>query len=269
MISALREMIVDNWVWRDQIWRLAVTELQKQVRGTVLGWVWLILSPIIYVSVFWFALEIGLRSGSPVAGVPFLVWLTTGLFPWFFMSSMLGQGSNLYKRYGYLINKLRFPISVISSFFTMAQFIIFLLTLVVVLIVMGITRTSLTIYALQVPFLAIIMFVFWALWSMMTSPLSALSKDFHNIIRAMNTPLFWVSGTIFSVSHIHVAWIRWVLSFNPINFFVTGFRAALCEHFWIWEQPRTIYPFIGVFVLFLIGALRVQARLGSEVADVL
>ena len=269
MITTVHNLMRDNWIWRTQVWRLAITELQKQVRGAVLGWIWLLITPTVYVFVFWFALEIGLRGNSPVDGVPFLVWLTVGIVPWFFMSAMLGGGSNVYTRYTYLVNRMRFPISVISSFFAMAHFIIFLLTQIIVFGVMVLMKVPLTIYALQVPVLAIIMYLFWTTWSMMTSPLSAISKDFHNLIKALTTPLFWLSGIIFDVSGIKIIWLKWVMAFNPITFFATSFRAALCDRYWVWEDPRLLLPFLGVFLVMFILAIRVQYRLGPEVADVL
>jgi len=269
MISTFGRMLRDNWTWRSQIWRLAVTELQKQVRGAAFGWLWLLATPTIYVLVFWFALAVGLRGSSPVDNIPYLVWLTVGIIPWFFMSDMLNGGSNVYPRYPYLVNRLRFPISVISSFFAMAHFVIFLMTLLIVFVVMALMHVGLTIYAVQVPVLALVMYLFWTVWSMMTSPLSAMSKDFHNLVKAFSTPLFWLSGIIFNVGSIKAHWAQWVLSFNPITFFATSFRAALCERYWIWEQPRLLWPFVAVFVVMLVLAVRVQHRLGTEVADVL
>jgi len=269
MFAALRRIIRENWEWRSQIWRLAVTEIQKQVRGAALGWIWLIITPSVYIAVFWFALAMGLRAGSPVDGVPYLVWLTVGIIPWFFMSDMLTGGADVYRRYPYLVNRLRFPIPVISSFYGMAKFIIFLITMVIVIAVMAIFRVPFSVYALQAPVIAVVMYVFWTLWSMCMSPLSAISKDFHNLIKAMSTPLFWISGIIFNLADIKHAWVRWAMGFNPVAFFVTSLRASLCEKYWIWNNPELIYPFLVVFVLLFLGALRVQTRLGPEVADVL
>lgn len=269
MITALRRIIRDNWQWRSQIWRLAVTEIQKQVRGAALGWAWLIITPVVYVAVFWFALAVGLKASHTDSEVPFLVWLTIGIFPWFFMSDMINGGSDVYRRYSYLVNRLRFPIPVISSFYALAKFIIFLLTISIAFVVMLLSKVPFTIYAIQAPFLAILMYVFWVIWSMCTSPLSAISRDFHNLIKALSTPLFWISGIIFDLTRIKQDWLKLVLGINPVAFFATSFRAALCDHYWIWDSPRLIYPFIGVAILLTLAALRVQSRIGPEVADVL
>ncbi|MDR3315913.1 MAG: ABC transporter permease [Coriobacteriales bacterium] len=268
MFSALREILKDNWGWRGQIWHLAVVDIQKQVRGTVLGWFWLIAKPLIFIVTLWFALEIGLRAERTVGDYPYILWLSLGLIGWFFMSSMIGSGSNVYKAYSYLIDKMRFPLSVISSFYGLAQLIIFLFTLLLPVIVMFILKVPFTIYALQMPFLIILMYLFFVFFSIMTSPVSALSKDFHNLIKAMQTPLMWFSGIIFNVEVIEFSWFKYVMLFNPITFFVYGFRAALCDHYWVWEKPETLIAFVGVFLLTLIVALVMYKRLGKEIPDV-
>jgi len=269
MIRTLRDTFKDNWKWRNQIWHLAVTELQKEVRGSVLGWVWLILTPAIYVGVLWLAFAIGLRVETPVAGVPYVTWLAAGVIPWQFCSGMLTAGSNVYRRYSYLVTRMRFPISVISSFFTLARLLVFLMTMCIVVIVMVVTGVPFTIYALQFPLVVVVMFLFWMAWSLLTSPLSALSKDFHSLIRALSSPLFWISGVFFQIDSIHIEWVKVLFGLNPVAFFVTGVRASFCENFWIWDKSSALLPFLGVFLATLILAWIVQTRLNSEIADVL
>ena len=269
MFKTLRDIFHDNWEWRNQIWHLALTEMQKEVRGSVLGWLWLILTPAIYVGVLWLALVVGLRTASPVEGIPYVVWLTAGVLPWQFCSGMLTGGSNVYRRYPYLVNRLRFPLSVISSFYTLARLIVFLMTLAIIIVMMIITHVPFTIYLVQLPFVILLMYCFWLVWSLLTSPLAALSKDFHTLIKALSAPLFWLSGVFFNIDDVHHHWQQVMFAINPITFFVTGLRACFCENFWIWERTQLVYPFVIVFAIMTILALFAQNRLNWEIADVL
>jgi teichoic acid transport system permease protein len=113
------------------------------------------------------------------------------------------------------------------------------------------------------------MFVFFIFFSLMTSPLSAISKDFKNLIRAISLPIFWLSGVIFNLSTIEVPWVKWIFIFNPVSFLVTAFRAALCDHYWIWTKPEFLAGFGLVFLLTMVCALAAHRRLGWEVADAL
>jgi teichoic acid transport system permease protein len=270
MFSTLRSIIVENFRWRSQAGRLAIFELQKVVRGAVLGWFWLFVKPLVYIGTFWFVLQLGLRADRFIGdGVPFLLWLACGLVPWFYMADMIGAGAHVYKRYSYLINRVNFPSSVIPTFFSLSHLIVFVISIVIVILVMLISGFPLTIYALQLPLITLAMFVFFIFFSLMVSPLSAISKDFANLIAAIGLPIFWLSGVIFNLNAIEIPWVKWIFIFNPVSSFVTAFRAALCDHYWIWERLDLLGGFGVVFLLTAVCALVIHHRLGGEVSDAL
>lgn len=270
MWNMLLRIVRDNVTYNSQIWYLARTDLKRSIHGTWLGYFWLIAKPIVYLATFWFTLDVGLRVTKDLAdGVPYPVWLATGLFPWLYMSSMISSGSNVYKKYGYLVTKLQFPLPVISSFYSLSQMIIFMLTLGVLFIAMILLKVPFTIYMLQLPVLIVLMHITFTVWSMMTSPLSAISKDFHNLVNVLTMPLMWISGVFFDLSQVNVTWIKDVLAYNPVSFFASSFRASICDRYWIWDQPKVLFPFCGTLLVMSVIALSIQARLRKEVPDVL
>lgn len=270
MIRTLREIVTDNWEWRRQVGKLAVFDLVKRARGAVLGWAWFFIKPAIYVFCFWFALEIGLRGGSTAEGAPpYILWLMAGMIPWFFMQDMLGTGISALKRYSYLVNKIKFPLSAISGIYTSATLLLQLMLWVPLLIVYFICGMTLDPYLLQVPVLLALMFVFWDIFSIFCSQLSAISKDFENMMKALGTPFFWLSGVIFNVQNIPIDWIQTLLQFNPITFFVQAFRGALYDKTWIWDNPHACIGFAVVFLVTLVAALWIYKRFNKEVPDVL
>lgn len=269
MFREMKKICSDIWNWRYQIFSLAWFDLKKTCRGAVFGWLWLVIRPIVYVGVFWFALEIGLRAGSTVGDYPFMLWLAAGVIPWFFMSDMFVVGSNLFARYPYLVNRLKFPLPAISCFYGLSIFIIQLLLVSAFLLLCSISGFSFDVHLLQLPFVMLLMYIFFVLWSILASPISAISKDFAQLIKALNTPLFWISGAIFNVASIGVSWLQTLLYLNPVSFFITAFRACICDKFWIWEKPELLIPFLLVFLVTFVFAILSSRRLGGEVADVL
>lgn len=271
-MNALRTILKDNWEWRKQIGRLALFELVKKSRGAVLSWSWFFIKPAMYIFCFWFALDIGLRVGSGTAEAgapPYILWLCAGLIPWFFMQDMLGAGIDVMHRYPYLVNKIKFPLSGISTIYTSATMLVQLMLMVALFIIYFACGMSFDVYLLQVPVLLLIMFVFWDIVSIMFSQLSAISKDVKNLMNAMSTPFFWLSGVIFNVKSVPVDWIQAVLYFNPITFFVTSFRGAFYDKTWFWEDPTLCCGFALVFLVTLGLALFVYSKFNEEVADVL
>ena len=268
MLATLRLIFQENWLWRRQVANLALMDIRKTCRGAVLGWAWLFVKPLMYIAVFWFALELGLRAGGNTE-YPYIVWLSAGLIPWFFMQDMLNTGSNVYRRYPFLVNRIPFPLSAISTFYALSQFIVFLMLMVILFVLCAVLGALPDIHVLQLIPVCLVMLVFWICFSILCSPLSALSKDFSNLLKAFSTPLFWLSGIIFDVSSLPVPALHMALSFNPVTFFAEAVRASVCENYWLWERPDVLLPFLAVFVVTAVLAVACYGKLRKDVADVL
>ena len=271
MLQTLKTILVDNWEWRDKIAHLARFELVKKSRGTILSWAWFVIRPAIYVFCFWFALDIGLRGARAGAteGVPYIVWLAAGIIPWFFMSEVLGEGSDVLHKFSYLVTKVKFPLSAVSTIQVGSSFIVQLILQVGMLAIYFINGMQLDVYLLQVPLALLMLFVFWNIFSIFYSQLSAFSKDASNLLKALSTPLFWLSGVIFNIKAVPIDWVQTLLQYNPVTFFVVVFRDAYCDKVWFWDDPNLLFGFVVVFVVTFVLMLVVYKRLNKEVADVL
>ena len=62
---------------------LAKADFRKRFVGSYFGVVWMFVQPIVTVLIYYFVFGVGLRSGSPVEGVPYVLWLVSGLCPGF------------------------------------------------------------------------------------------------------------------------------------------------------------------------------------------
>jgi len=272
LFKTLATVLKDNWDWRAQIGRLAVFELVKKSRGAVLSWAWFFVRPAIYIFCFWFALEIGLRaakSSGLESGVPYIIWLSSGLMPWFFMQEFLSSGTDVLKHFSYLVTKIKFPISAIPTIHAVSAFIIHIILVACLFVMYAIAGLPWDIYLLQVPIIMLVMFVFWDAFSMLISLLSAFSKDVCNLVKALGTPLFWLSGIIFDLSLINIDWLQGLMCFNPVTTYVTAMRDALCYKVWVWEDPVFLGGFALVFVVTVALSLFVYHRFNKEVSDVL
>ena len=268
LLKAFITILKDNWQWRKQIGRLAVFELVKKSRGAKLSWMWLFIRPAIYIFVFWFTLDIGLRVGQNMVP-PYFIWLISGLIPWFFMQEMLAAGSDILHRYSYLVTKIKFPISGIPTIFGVSSLIVHLGLIIILFAIYFIMGMPLDIYLIQVPFIIIIMFFFFTINSHLMSLVSAISKDFANLMKALITPLFWLSGILYDPLLLNIEWIRIILLFNPITFIATAFRSAFYAKTWIWDSFQMLAAFAGLFIVTIVITLIIHRRLSKEVPDVL
>lgn len=268
MFKTLAQILSENWQWRHQIWDLAKIDLVKTYRGAALGKVWLFTKPTVYILVYWFTLSVGMRAGSTINGEPFLLWLAAGVFPWFFMSDAINTGSDVYRRYPYLVNRIKFPLSVISTFYTLSLLIIFAATMAITTLICVLLGVHISRYILQLPLVMVVMFVFWTAWSIALSPLSAISKDFANLVKTLSTPFFWLSGVLFQLSSLPPLG-QHVMAFNPVAWCAEAVRCCFIYKKWFWTRPDELIPFLIVFLVVVLVALRNYRRLSKEVPDVL
>lgn len=170
--------------------------------------------------------------------------------------------------YSYLVKKVVFKISVIpiikiiSASFTHIFFVCFML---VVYVCMGYTPD---LYLLQIPYFSFCLFLFVLALVYSTCAMVLFFRDLAQIINIglqigmWATPILWDLNTVPPV-------MQFVLKINPMFYIVNGFRSAMFENTWFWQDfYSTMYFWIVTVVLFGIGAL-IFRRLKVHFADVL
>ena len=163
-MSTLKEILQDHIGYRRQLTKLAKADLKKNYSGAVLGWAWALIKPAMLIFVSCFAFTMRLRQGGDVDGYPFFLWLIAGMIPWFYMRDMITGGANSIRRYKYLVTKIKFPISTIPTFISMANLVVhfgLMLVLLGIYIAFGYMPT---VYWMQLPLYMLLMFLFFTVW---------------------------------------------------------------------------------------------------------
>lgn len=269
MIETIRTIIKEHIVYKDQIIMLAKSDLIKTYRGAALGWAWAIIKPMVTLFVFWFAFSVGLRSGKPIAGYPFFLWLVAGMLPWFYMQELITGGAGCIRKYNHLVTKMKFPVSIIPTYFNLSHLITHLILLFVTIVLFMLFGYMPDKYYLQIPIYMLMMFVFFVVWSLLAGLLSAISKDFQNLVVAFSSAIFWMSGILYDVDKIRHGWVRLLLKFNPVTVISSGYRKAFIYKKWFFEDKVEILCYCITLALFMIAALWAYRKMRKEIPDVL
>lgn len=97
----------DLWKYRDLLFQLTLRNIKVRYKQTILGVLWAVLQPLLFVAVFAFAL--GRWVPAAPGGVPYPLFVFSGLLPWiFFQSALLGAANSVVGSEG-LITKVYFP----------------------------------------------------------------------------------------------------------------------------------------------------------------
>ena len=269
MGGSLSLIIKEHIQFRKQILKLAKSDLIKTYTGAALGWAWAIVKPAMTLFVFWFAFSIGLRRGKPVDGYPFFLWLTAGMLPWFYMQEIITGGANCIRKYKHLVTKMKFPISVIPTYYNLSHIYVHIALLVITIIIFMLFGFMPDKYLLQIPVYMLLMYLFFTVYSLFTGLLSAISIDFLNLVRSLSTMVFWMSGIIYDPNGVGSHTLRALLKVNPVTFFAMGYRNAFIYKKWFWETPAELLAFFIVLLIFTLMALWAHKKLRKEIADVL
>ena len=268
-MRTIKEIFREHIEWRGQILKLAKADIIKTYSGAALGWSWALIKPAMTIAVFWFAFTYGLRFGGNVAGYPFILWMLPGFMAWFFMGDMLTGGPNAIRRYRYLVTKMKFPVSTISTFVALALLAIHIALVIIVIFIFLATGHMPDIYWLQLPVYMIFMVAYFLAWGLFSAMLGAISRDFLNLVKSIKTPIFWMSGILWDINTIDIPWLRTVLYFNPVTYIATGYRNCFIYKTWFWEEPMQGGIFAGLFVIMFLLAVWSYRKLIREIPDVL
>ena len=268
-METIRLIIQEHITYKKQLLQLAKSDLFKTYRGAALGWAWAVIKPMITLFVFWFAFTFGLRSGSDKAGYPFFLWLVAGFLPWFYMQELITGGAGCIRKYKHLVTKMKFPISVIPTYYNLSHLYVHFALLAVTIVLFACFGYAPDIYYLQIPFYMLLMFLFFTVWSLFAGMMSALSIDFQNLVKAFSTAIFWLSGIVYDVDSMKSHTLRTILKFNPVTVIAGGYRKAFIYKQWFWEDTSYLLCYSVTFIVFLCLALWGFKKLRKEIPDVM
>lgn len=270
---AYLELPIELWKNRGLIFKLAKNDFKTRFAGSYLGIVWAFVQPVITIMVYWFVFEKGLRSADILSkegiNIPFVLWLSAGLIPWFFFSEALSSATNALIEYNYLVKKVVFKISIlpmikiISAFFIHAFFVLFLLVLC------ACYGYYPDIYTLQVLYYSLCMFIFVLALSYATSAIVIFIRDLSQIINIVLQIGVWITPIMWQISILDQSILQDILKLNPMYYIVEGYRQALFYKEGFWDMPGMTLYFWGLTCLIFVGGTVIFKRLKPHFADVL
>ena len=108
---------------------LVARELKARYRGSVLGFFWSFLNPLLLLLVYSFVFTAIIDRGALAGLEPYAVFLFCGLLPWTWFSSSLNESANTLIVNGNLIKKVMFPVEILPAATVLANLCHFLLGL--------------------------------------------------------------------------------------------------------------------------------------------
>lgn len=254
---------------RHLIWKLAKNDFKKRYAGSYLGAVWAMVQPVVTVAMYYVVFDVIMGTGkSMVPDKPYVLFLTAGLVPWFYFNEALNNGTNALLEYNYLVKKVVFKISVLPIIKIIAATFIHVFFVTVLLIIAACYGYFPTVYTIQVVYYSFCLFILVLGMCYTTCAVMVFFKDIGQIIGILLQIGMWATPILWDISGISPT-AQMLVKINPLVYIVNGYRDAIFEKRWFFEDfYSTMYFWIITVVIFSVGAL-VFKRLKVHFADVL
>lgn len=246
---------------------LARREVATQYIGSLLGILWAFIHPLTMILVFWFIFSVGFRV-KPMSDVPFVVWLTAGMAPWFYFAGVINGSASVVVANANLVKKMRFPseilplVKLISNLVTHVFFVALLLFLILV------HRLGVSVYYFQVVYYLICLWILALGISWMVSAINVFIRDVTHLVAIVIQVGFWATPIFWDINMMSDK-IQLILKLNPVYYIVQGYRDSFIYFVPFWNYPyQTLYFWCFSLLVLLLGS-RIFVKLKPQFADVL
>ncbi len=229
------------WLYRELLYFLVWRDIKVRYKQTLLGIMWVVLQPLISMTIF--AVLFGYLLQVPSGDVPYPVFVFAGLLPWNYFSSALTRSSTSLVNNAHLITKVYFPRLIIPISGVLSGLVDFSISFLVFLVFMalfGVRPTLAIVYLPVFIFLAMATALGFGLW---LGALNVRYRDVNYLIPFTVQMWMYLTPVVYATTFIPERF-RWLLSLNPMTGVVEGFRWAL-----LGEQLGSVRPSGGVFLV--------------------
>lgn len=267
-VESLLRMPLEIYRDRAMFLTLAKNDFQARFAGSYLGLFWAYVQPVITICLYWFVFQVGLRSGS-VSNHPFILFLMSGLIPWFYFSECWSGASGVLIEYNYLVKKVVFNVSFLPAMKICSALFVHLFF---VLIITGMSLAygyGFHPYMLQLPYYIFGMALLVLGLSYMTAAFTVFFRDMTQIVSILLTIGIWMTPIMWNAEMTISGLMLKVFKLNPMYYIVDGFRDSFLNKVWFWEKPVwSIYFWCVAIAVYLLG-VKLFNRLKVHFSDVL
>lgn len=227
-MAAPTAKVADLWSARELLWNLTAKELKVRYKGSVLGFAWSLLTPLLMTGVFTlvFAYFLKIPVGPPGT---FATFFLSGYLVWQFFANSVQSSVTSITGNGHLIRKVAFPREVLPLSLVAAQGVHFFLALAVTLPLFVWQRGFSLVTIPAVLGGLVLLAGFTAGMAMIFAAANVGFRDLQEIIQVLFLAWFYATPVIYALYFVQQnapAFVP-VIRANPLTWFVELFNAAL------------------------------------------
>jgi len=252
--------------YRALIQSLVARELKARYRGSVLGFFWSFINPLLLLMVYTFVFTVVLPGGWEEELGPRALFLFCGLLPWTWFSSSLVESSNVLISGGNLIKKVMFPAEILPIVSVLANLVHFLLGLIILVIFLIYYHRPLQFSELAwFPVVVLVQLLLTVGLALILSALTVHFRDIKDILSNVLALWFFATPIIYPMKQLSdlgtPRWAKTLINLNPFTHLAVSYQEILFYEgpfgHWKWLLALGVAS-IGLFLFgyFLFDRLR-------------
>jgi ABC-type polysaccharide/polyol phosphate export permease len=240
MIAAIRALVR----YRALVQSLVSRELKARYRGSVLGFLWSFVNPLLVLLTYTLVFTVILPNRQPEIQ-PYFLFLFCGILPWTWFQASLAESAGVIIASGNLIKKVLFPAEVLPTVSVLANLVHFLLGLPILVVFLA-WKGHLAWTALLLPLPILVQLVLTLGLALFLSALTVHFRDIQNILTHVLHLWFFATPVIYSYAAIgEGTLLRRALRLNPMTHVVVTYQQMLFH--------GNVDHWRGLFLALLVG----------------
>ncbi|MBQ9885647.1 MAG: ABC transporter permease [Lachnospiraceae bacterium] len=254
--SLLDINLKEIWEYRDLIFMFVKRDFTTFYKQTVLGPLWVILSPLMSTSIF--TVVFGIIAGISTDDIPQFVFYMSGNILWSYFANCLTKTSNTFAGNARIFGKVYFPRLVMPVSVTISGLINFAIQLVLFIVIMVIyivngSAIAPNIYILLTPFLVLEAALLALGFGIIVSSLTTKYRDLAVLVSFCVQLWMYATPVVYPVSQAP-GFLKDIILLNPMAPIIETFRYAFLGRGAVPVKYLIISAFTTLAVL-IIGVL--------------
>lgn len=267
LIRHIGKFIADLYRNRFVIKELSKRDFRNMYIGSTLGVIWTFIQPLTMTLILWIVFAFGFRSQS-IDGVPFIIYLLTGLVPWNFFSETLIKNTTVIQEYAFIVKKVQFRVSILSIVKICSALLVYAIFLIILIIFLIMYGMPFSFYWFQSLYYLFAMTVLLLAYSWIFASINVFFKDTAQIIGIAVQIGFWLTPIFWNLNMFPPEF-HYLFRINPMFYIIEGYRNSFVNFIPFWSDwLYAAYFWTGTLLTLLIGIFTF-IRLRSHFADVL
>ena len=236
--------------YRGLIQSLVARELKARYRGSVLGFFWSFINPLLLLLVYSFVFST-VMPNTTVGIQPFALLMFCGILPWTWFTSALSEGTGSLISGGNLIKKVLFPAEVLPIVSVLANLVNFFLGLLILVpSLIYFQRLHVSLNLLWFPVTVLVQLVFTLGLALLLSALTVHFRDIRDLLSNLLMLWFFATPIIYSWRQENVQRYKALFNLNPFTHLAISYQEILffgpVGH-WKWLLALGVWS-VGLFL---------------------